>query len=290
MSDQTGPVRYDLMFSMSEASHGRVNQLLQQCGHNNVNLLLARGLALVQWVEEQQDLGRTIGAVLYDGESVDVAELSEREELLRPQPRPQALPVRAIETTEKPLPVRNTAPAPAPAPEPVPLASTDASVNPKLVAREKKPGPPAAPPRYRAPSGREQQLRAHIPNDVGPVKTYTWVRWRAELDGRKPPILIGDDRVLPGELTVDHLSELERMLVDAKHATHFQVGVDGFLSYYAFLPGNGTRGGWRYVEEGSMQLRKDPHLEGGLFAIFPVIMAVEYLRRQASPSRTLTSV
>lgn len=284
MSDQTGPVRYDLMFSMSEASHGRVIQLLQQCGHNNVNLLLARGLALVQWVEEQQDLGRSIGAVLYDGERVDVTELLEREELLKPQPRPQVLPVRPVETIEKPRPVQNTAPAP----EPVSLASSDAAVNPKLVAREKKPKPPA-PPRCRAPSGREQQLRAHIPNDVGPVKTYTWVRWKCEMDKRKPPILIGDDRALPGELTQDHLPELERMLVDAKHATHFMVTVDGFLSYYGYQPGNGTRGGWRYVEEGSMQLRKDDQCEAGLFAIFPVVMAVEYLRRQASPARALAS-
>lgn len=277
MSDQAGPVRYDLMFSMSEASHGRVNQLLQQCGHNNVNLLLARGLALVQWVEDQQDLGRTIGAVLYDGKNVDVAELTERPELLKPQPRPQSIPLKPAEACVEAKP------------EPEPVAGADAPVNPKLVPREKKPTPPP-PPRYRAPSGREQQLRAHIPNDNGPVKTYTWVRWKCEMDKRKPPILIGDDRALPGELTQDHLPELERMLVDAKHATHFLVTVDGFLSYYAFQPGNGTRGGWSYVEEGSMQLRKDQQCNAGLFAIFPVVMAVEYLRRQASPARALASV
>lgn len=279
MSDQSGPVRYDLMFSMSEASHGRVNSLLQRCNHNNVNLLLARGLELVQWVEDQQDLGRTIGAVLYDGEDVDVSELTERPELLKPQPRPQSIPLKAVEATAEAQPE----------PVPAPVASADKPVNPKLVPREKKPSPPP-PPRYRAPSGREQQLRAHIPNDNGPVKTYTWVRWKCEMDKRKPPILIGDDRALPGELTLDHLPELERMLVDAKHATHFLVTVDGFLSYYAYLPGNGTRGGWRYVEEGSMQLRKDEHCQAGLFAIFPVVMAVEYLRRLSAPARTLASV
>lgn len=281
MSDQSGPVRYDLMFSMSEASHGRVTHLLQRCNHNNVNLLLARGLALVQWVEDQQDLGRTIGAVLYDGEDVDVTELAERPELLKPQPRPQSIPLKPVE------PAVEAKPEPVPAPEPV--ASADKPVNPKLVPREKKPTPPT-PPRYRAPSGREQQLRAHIPNDHGPVKTYTWVRWKCEMDKRMPPILIGDDRALPGELTQDHLPELERMLVDAKHATHFLLTPDGFLSYYAYQPGNGKRGGWRYVEEGSMQLRKDDHCEAGLFAIFPVVMAVEYLRRQAASARTLASV
>lgn len=283
MSDQAGPVRYDLMFSMSEASHARVTQLLRRCDHNNVNLLLARGLELVQWVEDQQDQGRTIGAVLYDGENVDVAELAERAELLKPQPRPQSIPAKPVEAVVEPRP------SPKPEQAPVPVAGAATTVNPKLVPRDKKPTP-APPPRYRAPSGREQQLRAHIPNDNGPVKTYTWVRWKCETENRKPPILIGDDRALPGDLTQDHLPELERMLVDAKHATHFMVAVDGYLSYYAYQPGNGTRGGWRYVEEGSMQLRKDEHCEAGLFAIFPVVMAVEYLRRQAAPARTLASV
>lgn len=275
MSDQAGPVRYDVMFSMSEASHARVNHLLRQCGHNNLNLLLARGLALAQWVEDQQALGRTIGAVLYGEEGADVSELEERSELLMPQPRPQPITAKPVEVP--------TEPAPAVAPEP--------AVNPKLVARPKStPTKPASQPRHRAPSGREQQLRAHIPNDNGPVKSFAWVRWKCDQEKRKPPILIGDDRALPGELAMEHLAELERMQVDARHATHFLITVDGFLSFYGYQPGNGTRGGWCYVEEGSMQLRKDEHCTAGLFAIFPVVMAVEYLRRQAAPSRTLASV
>lgn len=282
MSNPAGPVRHDIMFSMSEASKDRVDLLLSQCGHKNLNLLLARGLALVQWVEDQQDRGRTIGAVLYGDEGADVLELEERPELLKPQPRPQSL---TAPKAEAPAPVVEAQPAPKPEPVAAPAPAIDPA---KLVARPKTP-PPVTQPKYRAPSGREQQLRAHIPNDNGPVKTYTWVRWKFDQEKRKPPILIGDDRALPGELTLDHLSELERMQKDARHATHFLVTKDGFLAFYGFQGGNGRRGGWCYVEEGSMQLRKDDHCDGGLFAIFPVVMAVEYLRRQSSQRTAVAS-
>ncbi|WP_219097774.1 hypothetical protein [Pseudomonas sp. UMAB-40] len=283
MSATNGPVRHDIMFSMSDASKERVDLLLRQCGHASLNLLLARGLALVQWVEDQQDQGRTVGAVIYgaEGGEDEVFELEERPELLKPQPRPQSLPTQ----------VKAAAPVvePTPAPKPEPVASTAPVIDPaKLVARPKTP-PPVTQPRYRAPSGREQQLRAHIPNDNGPVKTHTWVRWRCKMDKRLPPILIGDDRALPGELTLEHLPELERMLVDARHATHFQLTKDNYLAYYGFQAGKGKRGGWCYVEEGSMQLRKDDHCDGGLFAIFPVVMAVEYLRRLANPRAAVAS-
>ncbi len=288
MSTPAGPVRHDIMFSMSDASQERVNLLLSQCGHKSLNLLLARGLALVQWVEDQQGQGRCIAA-LTCGDDIpdDVIELEERPELLRPQLRPQPLhsPVKA----QEPVPVQESAPVvePTPAPKPEPVASTAPRIDPaKLVPRPKNP-PPMKQPKYRAPSGREQVLRAHIPNDNGPIKSHTWVRWKCEMEKRLPPILIGDDRALPGELTLDHLPELERMLTDARHATHFLVSKEGFLYFYGFQAGNGKRGGWCYVEEGSMQLRKDDHCDGGLFAIFPVVMAVEYLRRLANPPRAV---
>lgn len=282
MSTTDGPVRHDIMFSMSAASHERVILLLSQCGHKNLNLLLARGLALVQWVEDQQDLGRTIGAVIYGDEGVDVAELEERPELLKPQPRPQSLTQPKVVA---PVPVQESAPVvePTPAPKPEPVATPAPVIDPaKLVARPKMP-PPVTQPKYRAPSGREQVLRAHIPNDNGPVKSHSWVCWKFKQEKRLPPILIGDDRALPGELSLEHLPELERMLVDARHATHFQLTKENYLAYYAFQHGTGKRGGWCYVEEGSMQLRKDDQCDGGLFAIFPVVMAVEYLRRLANP-------
>lgn len=287
MSTPTGPVRHEIMFSMSDASKQRVDKLLLQCGHANLNLLLARGLALVQWVEDQQGQGRAIAA-LTCGDDVpeDLIELEERPELLKPQPRPQSItaPAKPVEPVQEPAP----APVVEQTPAPEPVASAVPAIDPeKLKARPKSPAP-VKQPRYRAPSGREQVLRAHIPNDNGPVKTYTWVRWKCGMDKRLPPILIGEDRALPGELTLDHLTELERMLTDARHATHFLVTKDGFMAFYGFQAGNGKRGGWCYVEEGSMQLRKDDHCDGGLFAIFPVVMAVEYLRRLASPARAVS--
>lgn len=289
MSTPNGPIRHDIMFSMSDASLDRVTLLLSQCGHNSLNLLLARGLALVQWVEDQQDKGRTIGAVLYGDEGVEVSELEERPELLKPQPRPQSLPTPVKPVA--PVPVKESAPVveSTPAPKPEPVATPAPVIDPaKLVARPKNP-PQMKQPKYRAPNGREQVLRAHIPNDNGPVKSYTWVAWKCQMDKRLPPILIGEDRALPGELTLDHLPELERMLVEARHVTHFKITEDNCLFYYAFQQGNGKRGGWYYVQEGSMQLLKDDHCDGGLFAIFPVVMAVEYLRRLANPRAAVSA-
>lgn len=279
----TGPVRHDIMFSMSEASKARVDGLLRQCGHTNLNLLLARGLALVQWVEDQQGQGRCIAALTVgDDLPEDVIELEERPELLKPPPRPQSIaapvkvatPAPVVDTPPKPEPVASSAPA-----KPVSAISPE-----KLVPRKKNP-PPIKQPKYRAPSGREQVLRAHIPNDNGPVKSHTWVAWNCKMESRLPPILIGDDRALPGELTLAHLPELEQMLTDARHASHFSLSKDGFLFFYGYQAGNGKRGGWCFIEEGSMQMRRDESCEAGLFAIFPVVMAVEYLRRLASPAR-----
>lgn len=288
MSAPTGPVRHDIMFSMSDASKARVDGLLRQCGHTNLNLLLARGLALVQWVEDHQSEGRCIAA-LTCGDDIpdDVIELEERPELLKPQ-RPQSItaPAKPVEPVQEPspAPVVETTPAPEPAARAVPAINPD-----KLKARPKTP-PPVKQPKYRAPSGREQALRAHIPNDNGPVKSRRWVEWKCESEGRVPPIYIGDDRVLPGELTLDHLPELERIQSDARHATHFLVTKEGALFFYGFTPGNGKRGGWCYLEDDSMRLLPEGNCNAGLFAIFPVVMAVEYLRRLASPARAMAVV
>lgn len=271
MSTPNGPVRHDIMFSMSAASFDRVSLLLSQCGHTNLNLLLARGLALAQWVEDQTDRGLTIAAVSFGTDGVEqVVELQERAELLKPQARPQELPTA----------VRQVAPAAeaAPVPKPEPLPAVEPAPNPKLVPRQKKPPVAAATTRQRAPNRRVTQLAAHIPNDDGPVKTFEWVRWRCEQDKRAAPILIGGDRPLPGELGLEHLEQLERFLTYGRHVTHFKLATDGFISLYSFVPGKG----WCYVDECSLQCHKDDHAAGGLFAIFPIVMAVEYLHRLSS--------
>lgn len=290
MTGQTNPVKHEVVFTLSEQGKARAAALLARCGHNNMPLLIARGLALVEWVEDQADLGRSVAGVMYgegeDGEPL-IAELQERPELLKPHPRQQSVSVKESEpVTPTSAPAGQVEPAPAAvvvAPAPVSTVSPELAA--KLVPRPKTPQAPASAPRRRGSNRRAAQLNAHLPDDTGPVKTFTWVRWKCGQEKRSPPILIGDDRALPGELRLEHLAELDRMSVDARHATHFLVTKDGFLFFYGFVPGKG----WHYLEDGSMQLRYDDQCNGGLFAIFPVVMAVEYLRRLANPSREVAS-
>lgn len=296
MTGQTNPVKHEVVFTLSEQGKARATALLARCGHNNMSLLIARGLALVEWVEDQADLGRSVAGVMYgegeDGEPL-IAELQERSELLKPLPRLQSVPVKESEpVTPTSAPAAQVEPAPAPAavvtaqaPAPAPASTVSPELSAKLVPRPKTAPAPAPAPRRRGQNRRAAQLNAHLPDDNGPVKTFTWVRWKCGQEKRSPPILIGDDRALPGELRLEHLAELERMSVDARHATHFLVTKDGFLFFYGFVPGKG----WHFLEDGSMQLRYDDQCNGGLFAIFPVVMAVEYLRRLANPTREVAS-
>lgn len=288
MSGQTPQPKHEVVFTLSPAGKTRADALLARCGHRNMSLMIARGLALVEWVEDQIDEGRTVAGVIYgegdDGNAL-FTELQERPELLKPVQRPTAAPaVQDAPTASVAAPETIQAPAPRPASAPVPVA-TSATTNPKLVARERRPPPPAPAPRPRSPNRRAEKMTAHIPNDDGPVKTYRWVRWKAEQTNLLPPIQIGEDRVLPGELNMRHLADLEYMAAQARHVTHFKITKDGDLSYYAYAP----KKGWCYVEMCSMQLYKDTNCAGGLFAIFPIVMAIEYLQRLANPPRAMAA-
>lgn len=295
MSAQVKPAaRHEVLFTMGDESKAKVDALLRQCGHNNLNLLLARGLALVQWVEDQAEQGRTVAAVVYAdqnerGRADQVFELVERADLLKPRQQAlAAVPVAAVppiaaEVAEAPATSPEAAPAPSAEPT-TPVKASKAAPNPKLVARPKT--PPAKKAAGRTPRGSRNRalevLNAHrVSDESGPVKSYTWVRWRAEMDKKLPPIHVGDNRALPGELGPQHLEELERMSKDARHATHFKIGQWGELCYYGFEPGRG----WCYLEDCSMRLLPDTYCDGGLFAVFPVVMAIEYLQKLANPLR-----
>lgn len=76
------PIRHEILFSMSEASMAKTRALMEKCGHSNLNLLLARGLALAEWVESQNERGRAVGSM--DGDGNDFWELHERPDLLKP--------------------------------------------------------------------------------------------------------------------------------------------------------------------------------------------------------------
>jgi hypothetical protein len=285
-----------MVFAPNAEAWERIDRLMEQQGHQVYGLAIARGFALVQWVLEQQAAGRIVGS-LETGEE-DFEPLVERPDLLAPRQRLQAVPVTEpapLTPVVQPEPVQASAvaevvtPAPVPAPTAAPATASTlpAELAAKLVPREKKPQPPKAAPRHRGQNRAAEILRAHLVNDVsGPVKSHTWVRWRCEMDKRAAPILVGDDRALPGELSLEHLPELECMLVEGRHATHFRITAQGELSYHAFAPGKG----WCYLEEFSMRLLPDSHCDGGLFAVFPVVMAVEYLRRLANPEREVASV
>lgn len=294
MSAQVKPAaRHEVLFTMGDDSKARVDALLRQCGHNNLNLLLARGLALVQWVEDQNERRRTVAAIVYgdQGESgrVDqVFELEERAELLKPRQQllaavpVAAAPPAATEPVETPEKAPEAPAAPKAAPTPVKTAET--TQNPKLVARPKTaPVKRAAGRTPRAARNRSLEvLNAHRVDDInGPIKSHTWVSWKAGTEKRLPPIHVGDNRALPGELGPQHLEELERMSKDARHATHFKIGQFNELCYYGFEPGRG----WCYLEDCSMRLLPDTFCDGGLFAVFPVVMAIEYLKKLANPIR-----
>lgn len=296
MSALEQPKRREMVFVASDESWRRIDSLMEQQGHQVYGLAIARGFALVQWVLEQQAAGRIVGSQ-ETGEE-DFAPLIERPDLLAPRQRLQAVPVweSASSTPERapvslPDPVQAPAVAevvtPAPAPNPAPASTLPAELAAKLVPRAKKPQAPKSPPRRREKNRAAEVLRAHLVDDVnGPVKSHTWVRWRCEMDKRVAPILVGADRALPGELNLEHLPELERMLVEGRHATHFRITDDGLVTFYGFQPGKG----WCYLEDFSMRLMPDSHCDGGLFAVFPVVMAVEYLRRLANPSVEVANV
>lgn len=268
MSQPTGPTRHEVLFSMSDASKARVDQLLAKCGHKSLNLLLARGLELAQWVEDQSALGHAVAAVTEDGDVMDL--LEERPELLKPQPRPQAITTAVQET------------APAPIVPPTPAASLTSTDNPRLMAREKSPSKAPARQRDRAPNGRVAKLNAHLPDDDGPIKTVTWLRWDCERRKGMPLIYIGTERALPGELNLSHLEALETALRETRHATHFKITEMGDLAFYGF----DNQKGWCYMEDCSRRLFPDPH--SGLHSIFPVVMAAEYLQRLSNPNASAT--
>lgn len=297
MSGQTSPTKHEVVFTLSDSGKARADALLARCGHRNMALMIARGLALVEWVEDQLDQGRAVAGITYgagdDGEAL-FAELQERPELLMPPQRaitapaapiaPKAAVSAPVQIPTPPAVIDAPAPRKARQATPAPIAQ-DATTNPKLMPRERRPPPPKPAPRPRNPNRRAEKLTAHIPDDNGPIKTFRWVRWKAESTGRLPPIPIGDERVLPGELNLGHLAELQRFTVEARHVTHFRITDDGDLSFYGYAPNKG----WCYAEQCSMQLHKDAQCAGGLFAIFPIVMAVEYLQRLANPPRAMAA-
>jgi hypothetical protein len=271
------PKRHDFNFSMGDDSKHRLDELMARCGHNQLNLLVARGLALLAWVEDQSDRGRIVGSIRY-GDEPDFMELEERPELLRPRTRPQlvasAAPVASAspQTVSAPTPEPDPVPeTPAPDPDPAPL-------NPKLVARPRVAPAPSAAPRER--SRRAVSLAPMTPDDEGPIKTYKFLERMTKVRNMLPPIAFGGHS-LPGNLYTEHLTRLTEIADRHPTATHFRINaLDDELFFCGYMP----RKGWCELNASTEQWAKDHHLETGLAWVYPVLPAIEYLRRHGKPS------
>lgn len=268
-------------FTASASSFSRIEQLMTRTGESRMSRLIARGLALVQFVEDQADLGRTVGS-LETGEE-DFEALEERAELLAPINPPPILtavptpaPASAAEPAAEPQAVPAAAPVAAlvaaPAPKlPKALTETD---NPKLKARPKnvmpEPKPVRKPPKRKLP-----KFRAYSPNDVyGPVKSLKWEQETAANYNRAAPI-DNCGSPLPGLLHADHLEQLEHSVEAMKNATHFYVEEIGVLVFAGFFGSSG----WLYYHDVELRWKKAEGMNMGRRSVYSVDQAIEYLKR-----------
>jgi hypothetical protein len=277
------PNRHDFNFSMGDESKRKLDDLMARCGHTQLNLTVARALALLAWVEDQSDLGRVVGSIRY-GDELDFAELEERTELLRPRPRPQL--VTTLPPVPKPAPIITPAPAPEPVttqasvvPAAIPADPEPAPVNPKLVARPKvAPAPKAAPARAR--SHRVVNPSAMKPDDNGPIKTHAFLVSMSKVRNLLPPIEYCGHSV-PGNLYVDQLQRLIEVRDRLPTATHFRINtLDHKVFFCGYTPGKG----WCALSDATDQWERDPQLTAGVTWIYPVGPAIEYLKRHGKES------
>ncbi|WP_426237371.1 hypothetical protein [Pseudomonas sp. TWP3-2] len=250
--------RHEIVFTMAPDSKVRVEGLLKRCGHQNLNLLLARGLALVEFVLDQIDMGRVVGSVIM-GES-EFLPLSERPELLKPS-RPRPASVR-------------------PADNP-PSAAADVAVSadhPKLIARQRVLVETIREER----EPRARRLFKHaafaVNDDAGPVRSLAFHLERRESMGLPPPISY-NGHALPGELREHHLEEIQQMMAAESMATHFMMcEATEELSYFGYFPNTG----WHRLNAGTREWTLDGAILAGERSLYPMDLAALYLRRQAS--------
>ncbi|WP_439254466.1 hypothetical protein [Pseudomonas monteilii] len=248
--------RHEVLFTMSAQSMQRTTALLKRCGHQNLNLLLARGLALVEFVLDQLEQGRSVGSVILGEDGF--LPLRERPELVTPREgaRPKAVPA----------PTRG---------------GTTHTDNPKLMPRAKV--PVEATVQEQAP--RVRKLFRHAAfnvNDLtGPVRSVEFHTKRCASEGLEAPIDY-TGQALPGELGPHHLEELERVMGEESMATHFQLCPSTYaLTFFAFFP----KGGWHRMQSASREWLHDLAVDTGEVSVFSVDLAAAYLRWQGSGSQ-----
>lgn len=243
--------RHEVLFTMSAQSMQRTLALLKRCGHQNLNLLLARGLALVEFVLDQVDQGRSVGSVILGEDGF--LPLRERPELVTPRggAKPRAVP----------------------APTSGGTTHTD---NPKLMPRAKV--AVEAPATEQAPRARKLFRHAafNVNDRTGPVRSLEYHIKRSAAEGFEPPIDY-TGHALPGELGPHHLEELERVMGEESMATHFQLCPStNTPTFFAFYP----KGGWHRMQGTPREWVRDLAVDVGELSIFSVDLAVAYLRWQ----------
>jgi len=249
--------RQEIVFSMAPESMVRVQGLLKRCGHQNLNLLLARGLALVEFVLDQIDMGREVGSVILGEEGF--WPLRERPELLKPsRPRPAAAPSSDEQPQEAPV-------------------AAVGGFHPKLVARPRVPVETV--PEERQPRARRLFKHAAfaVNDEAGPVRSLAFHLERSESMGLDRPIAY-NGHALPGGLRPFHLDEIQRMMDEESMATHFLLcEATEELSYFGYFPNTG----WHRLNADTRQWTLDTAILAGERSLFPMDLAAFYLRRQA---------
>ncbi|HAL2109911.1 TPA: hypothetical protein H5X26_004990 [Escherichia coli] len=257
--------RHEIVFSMAHDSMSRVQELLKRCGHGNLNLLLARGLALVEFVLDQAELGRVVGSVILGEE--EFLPLRERPELLKPM-RAGKPPAEPEDNVAQSMP-----------------EAAVATINPKLMPRAKVPVEDFP----EAPLPRARRLFKHaafaVNDDAGPVRSLAFHQERCDSMGIEPPLSY-NGHALPGELRLHHLDDLQRVMDTESMATHFYLcPATDDLSFYGYFPNTG----WHRMNPETGEWAPESIVQAGELSLFPMDLAALYLRRHGHdlPERQL---
>jgi len=291
MTVQPVKPKHEFVLSLSDAGLARANVLLDRVGHRSLQRLVARGLELVEWVESQQDLGRTVASVVY-GDEVQIAELKERSELLAAAPA-HAIPsgasiapqtVQPVHTEEDQASgVKSEAEMSgdslaADIPPPAGPAEKVAAMASRTRDRKRAPKPKLVESTSRASNRRMAVVNAHRHSDEGPVISLAAARRLSRALGPikaqiSPPIVY-QDKPLPGILSLGQQAELQEAYSSGTAPTHFSINeADGFLCYYEFIPPKG----WHQVHPGTLMRSFDPNMSPSLGILYPLKLAIDYL-------------
>ncbi|MFJ3487088.1 hypothetical protein ACIPL1_27270 [Pseudomonas sp. NPDC090202] len=242
---------HEIVFSVNPDSFSRVQALLKRCGHQKLNLLLARGLALVEYVLDEQAKGRSVGSVSASGNRF--VPLCERAELLG----------------------TGSAPVATNAPSGSAAGGHLASISPNLMPRHRvrvSKVPEAREPRARRLWG---HAAFAVNDEAGPVRSLAFHCERNETLGLEQPIEF-NGHALPGELHMSHLPELRKVMDAVSMATHFLLcPATDTLSFYGYFP----KTGWFRMSRETEEWIPDEAVNAGEVSLFPMDVAELYLRR-----------